>query len=126
MTDVTSMLGFDPDCVFCERIRKHEYDSFNEHAVSFAPLNPVTEGHLLIVPRLHVHNAAEVPKITGKAFEYASYLGSWLPEGFNLITSAGKNATQTVFHLHIHLIPRFKDDGLALPWTGQDKKESVT
>lgn len=121
MTDVTSMLAPQPDCVFCERVRKHEYDSSNEHAVSFAPLNPVTPGHRLIVPRLHVPNAAANTAITAKTFEYAAYLGSWSPTDFNLITSAGPNATQTVFHLHVHLVPRRKDDGLALPWTAQQK-----
>jgi histidine triad (HIT) family protein len=87
-------------------------------AVAFRPLNPVTDGHTLVIPRAHVDDAAVNPAVTAltmrRAAELAEGAGS-----LNLITSVGTAATQTVFHLHIHIVPREDGDGLSLPWTGQ-------
>lgn len=109
------------DCPFCDRIAAGEYDAANasNSAVTFEPLNPVTPGHRLIVPRAHVRDAAEVPVITGRTMMYAAELAASLGEDCNLITSVGPAATQTVRHLHLHLVPRREGDGLHLPWTGQ-------
>ena len=126
---MTSIQPTPTDCPFCERIKRGEVDFFYmmEAVVGFEPLNPVTKGHLLFVPRKHVVDAAEDPAITanvfGAAADYAKEKLSKL-QSFNLITSAGKYATQTVEHLHVHLVPRRKDDGLTLPWTGQKKEQS--
>lgn len=125
---MTSIQLTPTDCPFCERIRKQEYDDYHYEfgAVTFEPLNPVTEGHRLFVPTTHVVDAAEDPATTAATFraaaDYAQKKLSKL-QSFNLITSAGKYATQTVEHLHVHLVPRRKDDGLHLPWTGQKKEE---
>jgi len=107
----------DPDCVFCDIVAGDSpADIVTEwlDTIAFVPLNPVTEGHVLIVPRRHVRDALDVPAVTAatmkRAAEYAEH-------PCNLITSAGAAATQTVFHLHIHVVPRRADDGLALPWT---------
>jgi histidine triad (HIT) family protein len=105
-------------CVFCdydqaERIR-HDWPD----AIVITPLNPVTEGHALIVPKAHVEDAAESPTVTAAAFARAvEWSRLRAPEPFNLITSVGSLATQTVFHLHIHYVPRHAGDGLKLPWT---------
>lgn len=112
-------------CPFCGRIAKGQFGESARHAVSFEPLNPVTPGHLLVVPREHVADAAEAPGITAITTQFAAELAGRLGEDFNIITSAGAAATQTVRHLHLHLVPRREGDGLHLPWTGQRKPTAV-
>lgn len=82
-------------------------------AIAIVPFNPVTEGHLLVIPTQHIWDASESPYIAGLAMARAAELA--VPP-FNIITSAGQVATQSVFHLHLHIVPRREDDGLALPW----------
>lgn len=106
-----------PPCVFCTRIAGGEYDSTSDMVYNFEPLNPVTPGHRLFVPSEHVAAAATTPGVTGRVFKVASQWAAGAGEAFNLITSAGGPATQTVQHLHVHYVPRRFDDGLALPWT---------
>lgn len=108
------------DCPFCKRIAEGEYDYDDRHCVAFQPLNPVVPGHFLVVPREHTTNALTHPGRTGAAFRFAAYLAAEMDlDACNLITSAGPDATQTIFHLHVHVIPRRPGDGLHLPWTGQ-------
>jgi histidine triad (HIT) family protein len=85
----------------------------------FEPLNPVTPGHMLFVPYTHVANASTHPSLTGLVFDAAARWGRQQNREYNLITSAGPNATQSVWHLHVHYVPRTSGDGLHLPWTGQ-------
>ena len=85
-------------------------------AVAFVPLNPVTEGHTLVVPKTHVRDFADDPAVSAVAMRRAAELVRWSPRPMNLITSKGVEATQSVFHLHLHLVPRAENDGLALPW----------
>ena len=109
-------------CPFCGRIERGEFDHSDRASVAFEPLNPVTPGHLLVVPRKHVSSVFADPAVAGDALEFAGYLANRLQIGAaNFITSAGKDATQTVFHLHWHIVPRRPDDGLHLPWTGQKR-----
>jgi histidine triad (HIT) family protein len=85
--------------------------------VVLEPTNPVTEGHVLVVPERHVESALTDEVLTGEVFRAAA---RWAAEcGYtdvNLITNAGRSATQEVFHLHVHVVPRREGDGLALPW----------
>ena len=110
------------DCPFCKRIEAGEYGISDRFAVAFEPLNPVTEGHLLIVPREHVAEAGESPLWASRTMHLAAQIAGpaflWA-DSYNIITSAGAPATQTIRHLHLHLVPRREGDGLALPWTGQ-------
>jgi histidine triad (HIT) family protein len=111
-------------CPFCDRIAAGEYDYSDEGAVAFQPLNPVTPGHFLVVPRKHAASALEplAPILLGGAMRLAAILARQMDlTDCNFINSAGLAATQTVFHLHCHVIPRRPGDGLMLPWTGQDK-----
>ena len=113
-------------CVFCEiasrRLSNREPLGYIRNEIIFEPLNPVVEGHLLVVPREHITDASESPLITARVMKTAArYIKENPKNGWNIITSIGENATQSVFHLHIHLIPRKKGDGLKLPWTGQKK-----
>ncbi|MEU6467470.1 HIT domain-containing protein [Streptomyces sp. NPDC046976] len=78
----------------------------------------VNEGHLLVIPRTHVENAGTDPTVSGRAMECAAELMAEHPAA-NIITSKGAAATQTVYHLHIHVVPRAAEDGLPLPWTPQ-------
>lgn len=108
------------DCPFCGRIKRGEFDYENDRNVAFQPLNPVTPGHFLVVPRRHVSNALESPSAAGGALRFAGYLANQMDlVAVNFITSAGRFATQTVFHLHVHVVPRSENDGLVLPWTDQ-------
>jgi histidine triad (HIT) family protein len=84
--------------------------------VSFRPRDPVTDGHTLFVPKKHVRDAVEDFRLTGRVFAQAAVYARDCEA--NLITSVGPAATQTVFHLHVHVVPRRAGDGLALPWTG--------
>lgn len=114
-------------CVFCRIINGDEvahWIAWWEDAVAFVPLNPVVEGHVLVVPAAHVADFTEDPAITGATFARAAELAQRLNcRVANLITSAGREATQSVFHLHVHLVPRKANDGLALPWySGKGKR----
>lgn len=118
----------DPEgCVFCdpERLPEDRILSSSTDGTAcwvFEPLNPVVPGHLLVVPMDHEENATGSPRLTGAAFEVAAReVTERGIEQFNLITSTGAAATQTVRHLHIHIVPRTEDDDLHLPWTGQQK-----
>lgn len=111
------------DCPFCGRIERGEYDYDDKWNAAFQPLNPVTPGHFLVVPKRHTASARTSPLYAGRAFGFAAELAALMElDDFNLITSAGSHATQTVFHLHVHVVPRREGDGLHLPWTGQEKK----
>lgn len=107
-------------CVFCGIVNSgkgvlRDYP----HAVVFEPLNPVVKGHLLVVPKCHVADASADASITAATMAVAAQELALLGRPANLITSIGKEATQSVFHLHVHIVPRVAGDGLALPWTGQ-------
>lgn len=109
----------EPSCVFCQRIDAGDYTPIGRDVARFEPLAPVTPGHMLFVPISHVINAAAGPSFAAAAFSAAAQYAHRKGEAFNLITSGGKEATQSVLHLHVHYVPRRHGDGLHLPWTGQ-------
>lgn len=114
-------------CVFCGRVERGEFDGGDAFAVTFRPLNPVGPGHRLFVPRSHVADALEDPLVTAMTMRFASEWAARAGVGpCNLITSRGPEATQSVFHLHLHLVPRLQGDGLPLPWTGQAERQAVS
>jgi histidine triad (HIT) family protein len=95
-----------------------------EDVVTIEPLNPVTPGHVLVVPRRHVRDAkenewvtADVMRRVAQYLKYGPYPDVQPIGPANIITSCGAEATQTVFHLHVHVIPRRAGDGLKLPWS---------
>lgn len=122
------------DCIFCQIVAGEspaETVATWTDAIAIVPIDPVVDGHLLVIPRHHVRDFAEDPMVTAvtmaRAAEYVrdtSQHGTTRPA--NLITSARREATQSVFHLHVHIIPRAENDGLALPWySGRSKKPSA-
>lgn len=107
-------------CVFCRIVtgeaRAEIYAQWDD-AIAITPLYPVTPGHLLVVPIEHVTDFTSSPELTGEVMRHASWVAKACGGSYNLITSAGAEATQTVFHLHVHLVPRRAGDGLLLPWS---------
>ena len=111
-------------CVFCEIIAGREPAQVVEEwpeALAIIPLNPVVEGHVLVIPKVHVKDFVEKPEVSAVTMMCAAELVAGMGS-YNLITSKGRPATQSVFHLHLHLVPRAVNDGLALPWySGRSK-----
>lgn len=116
----------DPDCPFCEIVQRKNPDARevyrDEHVVAFFPTDPATLGHTLIVPRDHVADiwslsedlAAELGRAVVRLS--AAVLRAVKPEGLNVIQSNGTVASQTVFHLHVHLVPRWEGDAIGRIW----------
>jgi histidine triad (HIT) family protein len=115
----------DPDCLFCGivagSIPSETIDS-DERTVSFMDINPATPGHALVVPREHSADLLEIGEEDLTATVLAAQrLARRMKEtldadGINLINACGAAAWQTVFHFHIHVVPRYEDDPLKLPW----------
>lgn len=113
------------DCIFCKIVAGElpaAVVASDERALAFLDINPATRGHTLVIPRAHVQDIHEIDTddlaaatalaqtIAGRARER---LGA---DGVNLLHSSGSAAWQTVFHFHIHVIPRYLGDPLRLPW----------
>jgi histidine triad (HIT) family protein len=112
-------------CTFCKIVRGEVAARIvwsSAEALAFLPLEPATRGHTLVVAREHVPDLWSIDHQlgsslmtavleVGRAIERALH-----PEGMNLISSAGQAATQTVFHLHLHVVPRWSDDRMGDIW----------
>ena len=85
-------------------------------------LGPASKGHALILPKTHAANIYEISdEMAAKAMVLAKKMASKLTEvlncdGFNIVQNNGEAAGQTVFHFHMHLIPRYKNDGVGIQW----------
>jgi histidine triad (HIT) family protein len=109
----------DEACVFCEiAAGRAPADVIHRwpDVLAIIPLDPVVTGHTLIIPRVHVPDFTTDPEVSALTMKAASVIGRLSNQPMNLITSRGRAATQSVFHLHLHLLPRAPGDGLALPW----------
>src|SRR4029079_148834 len=114
----------DPDCLFCKIIAGDIPGTIvaeDDRTVAFMDINPATRGHALVVPRRHAADLGEISSedfaaVADAARRLAIRARSALDaDGINLINSWGPAAWQTVFHLHVHVIPRYEDDPLRLP-----------
>lgn len=113
------------DCIFC-KIANGEIPSStiyeDEDFRVFLDLNPATRGHALLVPKEHFDNLFELEdKLCEKAVVLAKKLASRMKQvlgcdGFNLVQNNGEAAGQTVFHFHLHLIPRYESDMAGISW----------
>jgi histidine triad (HIT) family protein len=116
----------DPDCIFCKIIAgelpSHRIDE-DERTISFMDISPATRGHALVVPKRHWKDLLEIDAedliaTILAAQRLAHKVHDRLDaDGVNLLNSRGGAAWQTVFHFHVHVIPRYIDDPLRLPWT---------
>lgn len=115
----------EPGCDFCEIVARQEDAREvlrNEHLVGFFPLEPATLGHTLLIPRQHVSDIWALDKSTARHLAGATLTlahairDAMHPDGLNIIQSNGAAATQTVPHLHVHLVPRWDDDGMGRIW----------
>lgn len=113
------------DCVFCRIVagtipstRVHE----DEHCIAFMDLGQVNPGHVLIAVKKHAANLFELEEAQAAAVGSASVRiagaikAAFSPEGLSVYQANGKAAGQTVFHYHVHLLPRHAGDGMELTW----------
>jgi histidine triad (HIT) family protein len=115
----------DQDCIFC-KILAGELPALivdeDERTIAFMDIAPATRGHALVIPRAHSTDLLSIEPEDLAAVALAAQrlatrakvrLGA---DGVNLLNSCGRAAWQTVFHFHVHVIPRYEDDPLRLPW----------
>lgn len=119
----------DPDCVFCKIVVAEVPAAVvyeNESVISFLDVNPLAEGHLLVIPREHYSGVVDMPPAQcGALFSAAPTLGRALmevtgAEGFNVLLNHGRAAGQVVSHVHCHLVPRKAGDGLGYRWNAKE------
>jgi len=122
------------NCIFCKIAKKEipcttVYE--DDKMIAFLDISQITKGHTLIIPKKHVENVYEIDE------ETIAYLYSKVPQlakaitkafnakGMNVVNNNGTNAGQTVFHYHIHLVPRYdENDGLRMIFTSNMDKYS--
>ena len=115
----------DPDCIFCKIVAGElpaQIVDESERTVAFMDISPATRGHLLVVPREHSRDLLEIgqedlaatltaaQRMAGRVVERLD------ADGVNLINGCGRAAWQTVFHFHVHVIPRYDGDPLRPLW----------
>ncbi len=117
--------GAQSDCIFCAIAAGDapaEVLDSDEHTISFMDINPATRGHALVIPKRHSRDLVEIDPddlghVSAASQRLVERMRSTLePDGFNLLNACGPVAWQTVFHFHMHVIPRYEDDPLKLPW----------
>ena len=115
----------DPDCIFCKIVAGEipaQIVDENERTIAFMDINPATRGHVLVVPREHSQDLLEVDAddlaaVANMAQGLSRRIIDRLDaDGVNLLNSCRAAAWQTVFHFHVHVIPRYEDDPMKLPW----------
>jgi histidine triad (HIT) family protein len=119
------------DCAFCRIVNGDDATARivyrDDETVAFFPLNPVAAGHTLVVPRRHVpevwgltgHDAASLSHAT-LAVAHA-VRDALAPDGLNVIQSNGRAATQSVWHVHVHLVPRWEGDAQIVDWPTSER-----
>ncbi|RKW25198.1 MAG: HIT family protein [Corynebacterium sp.] len=114
-----------PSCQFCAIIMGEGPARVvyrDDHAVAFFPLRPAALGHTLVVPRRHIPDIWELPEAAAACLSRAvlrvaaALRTAVAPDGLNIIQSSGAAATQTVPHLHVHLVPRWAADAMGPIW----------
>ena len=107
------------ECPFCEIVDRSDPDVRevyrDANVVAFFPTDPAVLGHTLVIPRRHVPDiwslrTEEAAQLSAAVLRHAEAIrAAVVPEGFNIIQSNGAAATQTVSHLHVHLVPKYRD-----------------
>lgn len=112
-------------CNFCDIVNKREpaeviYET--PSTLALFPLEPATRGHTMVISKRHIEDflsltSADIPELGMTVVTIARALQAvLLPEGMNVISSAGEAASQSVMHLHVHLVPRWRDDAVGEIW----------
>ncbi|PYZ98839.1 HIT family protein [Alteribacter lacisalsi] len=114
------------DCIFCKIVKgdipgAKVYE--DENVLAFFDISQVTKGHTLVIPKNHEENVFELKEETAKQLFSAvpkvanALKEAFEPIGLNVLNNNGKEAGQSVFHYHLHLIPRYgKGDGFGAVW----------
>jgi histidine triad (HIT) family protein len=122
------------DCLFCGIVEgsvpSQTVDS-DERTIAFMDISPATRGHALVIPRAHSTDLMDTdPEDLAATMAGAQRLARRMdevlgPDGYNILNACRPAAWQTVFHFHLHVIPRYQDDPLKLPWIprGGDEDE---
>jgi histidine triad (HIT) family protein len=122
----TILMSYDQNCIFCKIIKEEIPASKvyeDEHVLAFIDISQVTKGHTLVIPKSHHQDLFDLP------ITHSKHIFSVIPkiakgikqayqaEGLNIVNNNGETAGQTVFHYHVHLIPRYgKGDGFGAVW----------
>jgi histidine triad (HIT) family protein len=118
-------MTFDPTCTFCNIVRGSEpahvvYE--DEDSMAFLDFAPASEGHTLVIPRDHARTLLDIsPASAGALLRSATHVArvidqTFHPDGMTLVQTNERAGGQTVFHVHLHLVPRWKGDDLFRPW----------
>ena len=118
-------MATDPNCIFCKIVagqipsyKLHE----DAHTLAFLDINPANPGHCLVIPKNHAPNLiasddADLAHVMATVRRVAAAVDKTLkPYGMNLLQANGPGAAQSVFHFHMHILPRAKDDNLLMNW----------
>jgi histidine triad (HIT) family protein len=121
------MMGGMSDCLFCRIVsgeipatKVHE----DERTIAFMDINPVTRGHLLVIPRTHSRDLLDIaPQDLAGTMQTAQLVAAKAAraldaDGVNVVNNCGAAAGQTVFHFHVHVVPRTFKDGFHVPLGG--------
>ena len=117
-------MGKSSTCIFCDIVNGAAEVSVcyeDPVALAFLDIQPVNPGHTLVVPRYHFESLSDMPaELTNHLFEVATRLAPHVrkvarADGLNIVVNSGAAAGQDVFHYHVHIIPRRKDDGFDIP-----------
>ena len=115
----------DPHCLFCKIVAGELPATIvaeDERTIAFMDISPATRGHMLVIPRAHAPDLFAIAPEDLQAVALAAQrlaaraLDKLGAGGVNLLNSNGRPAWQTVFHFHMHVIPRYEGDPLRLPW----------
>src|SRR5215472_17686628 len=116
----------DPDCIFCKivagKIPCHKLYEDSE-TLAFMDINPVHDGHCLVIPKAHHPNVFDTPPdmfaaVARSTVKVAKAVKQTVAlDGLNLLQANGPGAAQSVMHFHLHILPRRRDDELKMNWT---------
>jgi histidine triad (HIT) family protein len=118
-------MSAEPDCLFCKIVAGEIPATIvaqDERTIAFMDISPATRGHTLVIPRAHARDVHDIDLEDLQAVAAAaqriaaSARGNLGADGVTLLNSNGSAAWQTVFHFHMHVIPRYEGDPLKLPW----------
>ena len=115
----------DPSCTFCDIVRgtaPAQIICEDAHSIAILDIAPAAEGHTLVIPRTHFRTLLDIDETSaGALMSFATKMASVIdrtfhPDGMTMIQTNERAGGQSVFHIHLHLVPRWNDDNLINPW----------